>query len=59
MILTMENDEFRIPEQYRKMSVTQLDDEAKKLYEDIKNKPRNISEKKKVAQGKEDILFHI
>ena len=59
MMLTMENDEFRIPEQYKKMSVTQLDDEAKNLYENIKNKPRNIREKKKVAQGKKDILFHI
>ena len=59
MMLTMENDEFRIPEQYKKMSVTQLDDEAKKLYENINNKPRNICEKKKVAQGKKDILFHI
>lgn len=59
MILTMENDEFRIPEQYRKMSVTQLDEEARKLYENIKSKPRTIREKKKVAQGKKDILFHI
>ena len=59
MMLIMENDEFRIPEQYRKMSVAQLDEEAKKLYENIKSTPRIIHEKKKVANGKKDILFHI
>ena len=30
-MMAMENDEFRIPEQYRKMSVAQLDKEEKKL----------------------------
>ena len=34
-MMAMENDEFRIPEQYRKMSVAQLDKEAKKLLEQI------------------------
>ena len=33
--MVMENDEFRIPEQYRKMPVAQLDKEAMKLLEQM------------------------
>ena len=55
----MENDEFKIPEQYRKMSVAQLDKEAKKLLEQIKSTPRNIQSKKKAAQGRKEVSFRI
>ncbi len=55
----MENDEFRIPEQYRKMSVAQLDQEAKKILEQIKNTPKNVQRKKKAAPGRKEIMFHI
>ena len=33
--MIMENDEFVIPEQYRKMSVTELDAEANKMLKEI------------------------
>lgn len=55
----MENDEFKIPEQYRKMSVAQLDKEAKNLLEQIKSTPRNIQSKKKAAQGQKEVSFRI
>ena len=58
-MMAMENDEFRIPEQYRKMSVAQLDKEAKKLLEQIKSTPRNIQSKKKAAQGQKEVSFRI
>lgn len=57
--MIMENDEFRIPEQYRKMSVAQLDKEANKLLKQIKSTPRNIQRKKKAAQGRKEVTFHI
>lgn len=57
--MVMENDEFRIPEQYRRMSVAQLDKEAKILLEQIKSTPRTIQRKKKAAQGRKEVLFHI
>ena len=46
-MMVMENDEFRIPEHYREMSVAQLDKESQKLLEQIKSAPRNIQRKKK------------
>ena len=55
----MENDEFNIPEKYRKMSVAQLDKEAKELLKQIKSSPRNIQRKKKAACGKKEILFRL
>lgn len=55
----MENDEFRIPEQYRKMSVAQLDKEAEIILEQIKNAPRNIQHKKKATQGQKEVSFYI
>ena len=58
-MMAMENDEFRIPEQYRKMSVAQLDKEAKKLLEHIKSTPRNIQRKKKATQGRKEVSFRI
>ena len=54
-MMVMENDEFKIPEQYRKMSVAQLDKEAKNLLEQIKSTPRNIQSKKKAAPGKKEV----
>ncbi len=58
-MMVMENDEFRIPEQYRKMSVAQLDKEAKKLLEQIKSTPRSIQCKKKATQGKKEVTFRV
>ena len=58
-MMAMENDEFRIPEQYRKMSVAQLDKEAKKLLEQIKSTPRNIQRKKKATQGRKEVSLRI
>lgn len=55
----MESDEFRIPEQYRKMSVAQLDKEAEIILEQIKNAPRNIQHKKKAIQGQKEVSFYI
>lgn len=55
----MENDEFRIPEKYRKMSVARLDKEAKKILEQINCTPRNIQRKKNAAQGQKEVSFHI
>lgn len=55
----MENDEFRIPEQYREMSVAQLDKESQKLLEQIKSAPRNIQRKKKATQGRKEVSFRI
>ena len=53
----MENDEFVIPEQYRKMSVTELDAEANKMLKEIQQGKRIIWDKKKAAQGKNEIVF--
>lgn len=58
-MIVMENDEFNIPEKYRKMSVAQLDKEAKELLKQIKSSPRNIQRKKKAACGKKEILFRL
>ncbi len=58
-MMVMENDEFRIPEQYRKMSVAQLDKEAEIILEQIKNAPRNIQHKKKATQGQKEVSFYI
>lgn len=58
-MMVMENDEFRIPEQYRRMSVAQLDKEAKILLEQIKSAPRTIQRKKKAAQGRKEVSFRI
>ena len=57
--MIMENDEFRIPEQYRKMSVTQLDEEATMILKQIKSMPRKIHPKKKASEGRKEIVFHI
>ena len=40
--MIMENDEFVIPEQYRKMSVTELDAEANKMMNEIQQSKRII-----------------
>ena len=58
-MMVMENDEFRIPEQYRRMYVAQLDKEAKILLEQIKSTPRTIQRKKKAAQGRKEVSFRI
>lgn len=58
-MMVMENDEFKIPEQYRKMSVTQLDNEAEKLLKELKQAEKNIRRKKKASQGQKEITFHI
>lgn len=55
----MENDEFVIPEQYRKMSVAELEAEAKKVLEQINSKPREIIRKKKAAPGRKEVKFNI
>lgn len=57
--MIMENDEFVIPEQYRKMSVTELDAEANKMLKEIQQGKRIIRDKKKVAQGKNEIVFYV
>ena len=38
--MIMENDEFVIPEQYRKMSVTELDAEANKMLKETQQVKR-------------------
>ena len=55
----MENDEFVIPEQYRKMSVTELDAEPNKMLKEIQQGKRIIWDKKKAAQGKNEIVFYV
>ena len=40
--MIMENDEFVIPEKYRKMSVTELDAEANKMLKEIQQGKRII-----------------
>ena len=40
--MIMENDEFVIPEQYRKMSVTELDAVANKMLKEIQQGKRII-----------------
>ena len=40
--MIMENDEFVIQEQYRKMYVTELDSEAKKMLKEIQQRKRKI-----------------
>lgn len=57
--MVMENDEFVIPEQYRKMSVAELEAEAKKVLEQINSKPREIIRKKKAAPGRKEVKFNI
>lgn len=58
-MIIMENDEFKIPERYQKMSVTQLDEEARKVMEQIKSMPRDIRSKKKAAKGRKEIKFYV
>ena len=55
----MEDDRFDIPEQYRKMSVAQLDKEANLLLEQINKNPKSIKPKKTVTKGKREITFFI
>lgn len=57
--MIMENDEFVIPEQHRKMSVTELDAEANKMLKEIQQGKRIIQDKKKAAQGKYEIVFYV
>ena len=40
------------------MSVTQLDDEARKVMEQIKSISRDIRSKKKAAKGRKEIKFY-
>ena len=40
------------------MSVTQLDDEARKVMEQIKSMPRDIRSKKKAAKGRKERKFY-
>lgn len=56
-MMIMENDEFKIPEQYQKMSVAQLEQEAEKLFAQIKKEPRNIQCKKQAPQGQKEVIF--
>ena len=58
-MMPMENDEFKIPEKYRNMSVAQLEREEKKLLEQIKSTPRDIQHKKKVTEGRREVTFFI
>lgn len=57
--MVMENDEFIIPEQYCRMSVTMLEEEADKVFKEIKSKPREIGRKKKCVKGHKDITFNL
>lgn len=41
------------------MSVTQLDDEARKVMEQIKSMPRDIRSKKKDDKGRKKIKFYV
>lgn len=59
MMMVMENDEFVIPEQYRKMSVAELEEEAKRVLDQINTRPRNIQHKKKAAPGQKEITFYL
>lgn len=57
--MIMENDEFNIPKEYLQMSVAQLEERAKKVMEEIDSKPREIRERRKVAEGKREITFYL
>lgn len=52
MTIACENDTFEIPEEYRKMSVSELEKEKKKLLQKI-----NVSERPKKAINKSSIVF--
>ena len=54
--MIMEDDTLKISEEYLRMSVAELDREAKRVYAEIQKKPRNIKSKKK-AVGKKDVKF--
>lgn len=58
-MVVMEDDRFDIPEQYRKMSVAQLDKEANQLLEQIKKTPKKIKPKKTATNGKREVTFFI
>lgn len=56
--MVMENDKLNIPEEYRKMSVAELEREAKKVMEDLAKHPSEIKQKKKAANGKKEVVFN-
>ena len=55
----MENDEFKIPKKYCKMSIAKIEQETERVLKEIQSAPRNIQRKKKAAQGCKDIRFYI
>ena len=57
--MIMENDEFKIPKKYCKMSIAQIEQEAEKVLKEIQSVPRNIQRKKKAAQECKDIQFYL
>ncbi len=57
--MIMENDEFKIPKKYCKMSIAQIEQETERVLKEIQSAPRNIQRKKKAAQGCKDIRFYI
>lgn len=57
-MMKMENDEFKIPEQYLVMSVVQLEEETERVLEQIKREPRNIQRKKKASKGRKEVMFN-
>ena len=56
--MMMENDKLNIPEEYRKMSVAELEQEAKRVMEELAKHPQERKEKKKAANGKKEIVFN-
>lgn len=49
---------LKLQKEISKMSATQLDDEARKVMEQIKSMPRDIRSKKKAAKGRKEIKFY-
>ena len=49
---------LKLQKEISKMSGTQLDDEARKVMEQIKSMPRDIRSKKKAAKGRKEIKFY-
>lgn len=56
--MIMENDRLNIPEEYRKMSVAELEQEAKRVMTELSKQSSEKKEKKKAVNGKREIVFN-
>lgn len=56
--MIMENDRLNIPEEYRKMSVAELEQEAKRVMTELSKQSSEKKDKKKAVNGKREIVFN-